>query len=619
MTIEEVCRVIEEKKQVLNSRYAEDTKNRDFKFIEECSRNNQVRGVEDVFKIDLWTCMKCLYYIWLLEEKPIEECCSIIDSFSPLIDSLDMDTLKKFSVLYALYCNSDNIPDVIEYFREDNKIREKKLLRSFEVEEASVISAIEKVKEVCREKDIDLTIFFENLLNHRDSFIEICALFTLVYIMKDDVSRIDMQFAELPVTIRKKERNKVINEYLKLYYEPDKLIENLSKITGFIQAKKRYLKEKSNKHRVEIRELDHAMLMLKRRAKQSEIINAKDIIRGVKDEKVKWYILKFILEHNEKYYKEIKAEVKELEDNQEANYRALLHDYHLDEVSYSIEKIMVNPISEVKEMISSLKNNNFSLETMVYALENSSLDIIKMIGDLIVKGYLSKNYVENNISIFNKDSELLEVFLNNLEVLNNYAVNPYLFNNSLDVLFGDNKIFNNNMELCSNYSLLPYFKVMNDFSFLLDDNLDNNISRFIEMGYKDYLVNNIGLLSSNNIQRLEVLRALNIPLDDEEEIRSVLDSNKDFVIPDETIDSYIPDVLSFVDEVDLSNITLNEYQVSNMEYNIGGVIVAKPKVDKLLREGSSLYQAIFEGMKLSYEEYQRVIDCLLKKESMIIS
>ena len=35
MTIEEVCRVIEEKKQILNSRYAEDTKNRDFKFIED--------------------------------------------------------------------------------------------------------------------------------------------------------------------------------------------------------------------------------------------------------------------------------------------------------------------------------------------------------------------------------------------------------------------------------------------------------------------------------------------------------------------------------------------------------------------------------------------------------
>ena len=106
-----------------------------------------------------------------------------------------------------------------------------------------------------------------------------------------------------------------------------------------------------------------------------------------------------------------------------------------------------------------------------------------------------------------------------------------------------------------------------------------------------------------------------MPVQDLETFYSVGQSKKFFIKNDE-IDNYLLNVLDFKEEVDLgiNSSNLEEYRVSSRLYNINGVLVAVNKVNRLLSEGNSMYQAIFSGMILNEDQYSAVLSSLVPKE-----
>lgn len=584
---------------------------KDYSFIKEFLKNNHIRTLSDFLQIDIWTCIKCLYFIKMDEKKPLEECCKIIDSFTYFFDIFLTDSLNTF-LLYIDTLDDEKILFLAQYLLEDNYVNKKKLLKKISGTDDIMYKNLKITKEAAQKVNVDLSSFSKMLASNRNLVEELLFLY---YTYRYTHSTKEIFYENINIAnqqLSNKKKISLLNKHLSDKVDSTYIFEQINKISSFISTKERIKKEKNKNISFELQELDFMIILLEKASKMEEITNASSIIRHIQDPKIRLAVLKYIDEYNRPYHSKLKHKLKKLEENQDSHYKALMHNYKLDKIPYNIEKIKRHTVKEVKEMLEILIQNNFTDEVKVYALETSDILTIKNIFELISKGYLTKKFTEEKKEIFDITQDYLTTFLLNLDILVSYSVNPLYFLDSLDVLLEDSYIIKKNIELCLEYSLLANFKNFKDYHFLLSQDLDKKIDRIIEMGYKDYLSQNLELLNSSNINRLEVLHALKIKQETMEKINSILDEHKRFFIQDSEIDSYIPNILEVKHEIDLESVELSKYQISDLEYSISGIIISKQKVRRLLNQGYSVYNALFYGMKLSNEDYEIMINTIKK-------
>ena len=114
----------------------------------------------------------------------------------------------------------------------------------------------------------------------------------------------------------------------------------------------------------------------------------------------------------------------------------------------------------------------------------------------------------------------------------------------------------------------------------------------------------LGLINSNNIKRLELLKLMNIPINDINELREVLFGQK-FIINDYELDGYISNVLPYKKKKELSCSLedLEKNRVDKRTYSLGGVLISSEKVNRLINEGYDMYDAITYGLLLTEDEF----------------
>jgi hypothetical protein len=210
--------------------------------------------------------------------------------------------------------------------------------------------------------------------------------------------------------------------------------------------------------------------------------------------------------------------------------------------------------------------------------------------------------------MFYKNSTKHQVYNENLETLNNYNINPSIFFYSINILFGNTILLKRNLELLDEYNLINSLRTTSDYSFLNNDKLFLIIDKLIELGYENYLEEDLNLLNSDKLLRLEALKSFEVEITSKEELDKVL--TKRFYIDDEELINYIPNSIALDDKIDLEDIKLDEYRNSPRTYNINGTLVSAVKVSRLLYRGDSRYNAIFSGMRLNKDEYDGIIECL---------
>ena len=139
---------------------------------------------------------------------------------------------------------------------------------------------------------------------------------------------------------------------------------------------------------------------------------------------------------------------------------------------------------------------------------------------------------------------------------------------------------------------------------------EERIDKYIELGYMGYLEKDLGLLNYDP-KRLELLGSMNIPIDNIEELKDVLTSDK-FIVPDNNIDSYIPNALVYKEKVKLTdNISdLDCFLINPYSYKIGNRVISYNKVMRLIDEGYDTYDALFYNMNLSDSDYDSIINGL---------
>ena len=341
----------------------------------------------------------------------------------------------------------------------------------------------------------------------------------------------------------------------------------------------------------------------------TEITNFKEMIEKL-PEYLRLDALKLIYMHNEKIYSDIDIKHKELSNNKKIKYQSLLNSYNINYLSSSLLRISYEDLNKSLQL---LKKFNLDNNTIIYILENSSLSIIEEINLYLERNIINKKLIKNNYLILLPSIEHSNL-TNNIKVLEKENINPNSFIASAKILLIDNTLFSTNIEVLKKYNLLNSMKSTSNYNFLKEKDLISIIDKLLELGMEKFLEENLGLLNNKKLDRLYILKALNIKINTSDELKSYL-SLKNFYVDDENIFKYIHNGIIPISD-DEGTVDLDKFSSTSRTININGVIFSKNKVKRNLNTNSleDTKKALFKDIILTDEEIDTVCDALDDKK-----
>ena len=341
----------------------------------------------------------------------------------------------------------------------------------------------------------------------------------------------------------------------------------------------------------------------------TEITNFQEMIEKL-PEYLRLDALKLIYMHNEKIYSDIDIKHKELSNNKKIKYQSLLNSYNINYLSSSLLRISYEDLNKSLQL---LKKFNLDNNTIIYILENSSLSIIEEINLYLERNIINKKLIKNNYLILLPSIEHSNL-TNNIKVLEKENINPNSFIASAKILLIDNTLFSTNIEVLKKYNLLNSMKSTSNYNFLKEKDLISIIDKLLELGMEKFLEENLGLLNNKKLDRLYILKALNIKINTSDELKSYL-SLKNFYVDDENIFKYIHNGIIPISD-DEGTVDLDKFSSTSRTININGVIFSKNKVKRNLNTNSleDTKKALFKDIILTDEEIDTVCDALNDKK-----
>lgn len=608
MTREELGVLVDKrKKELKNSKfdYCEY-----FDEYEEFVKNNPCNTVESFANSDIWEVAKYLYQI----TEPIatlEENKETIDNFKSFFDGIDSDLCCGMMGLFDELCSLGIVDEVVDFFEESGVIKGLLKINKIDFKDNRLRDLIIDIKHVYKKDLLKISSFLKFYENDPESISVIMDLVLAHRELKkaSDFTKDLKENCYCGYTNREEKR--FLESKVKLYNkvcDAKSILNEVSKIRNLVDEQRSRASKYEKNIRKELCGYDKALTLLDASLKRREITNAKEIIKNVKDEDMKKAFLKLIYEHNKVYYEELENEYNRLNQNDSNKYVALLQKYNISFTQEDVKEIMRrNNIDDTSEIINNIVKLNLTTQN-VEILKHTSLDKFMRIKNLVDCGYISAKYLNNNEKFMWDESNLLDIYEENISYLDNFNLNPGMFINITDVIIYSFDSFSNNLKILNDYGLLKYLKNVDNLSFLRDINLVSKIDKFLELGYESFLENDLGILNLSNLKRLDILNSFNMPITDISTMYKVL-SNQKFIIDDSKIDEYLPNVVELSEKKNITS-NLSDFRNTNRVYSIGDSLFSINKINRLLESGNSLYDSLFMNRKFSEEEYDNILKAL---------
>lgn len=608
MTREELGVLVDKrKKELKNSKfdYCEY-----FDEYEEFVKNNPCNTVESFANSDIWEVAKYLYQI----TEPIatlEENKETIDNFKSFFDGIDSDLCCGMMVIFDELCSLGIVDEVVDFFEESGVIKGLLKINKIDFKNNRLRNLIIDIKQVYKKDLPKISSFLKFYENDPESISVIMDLVLAHRELKkaSDFTKDLKENCYCGYTNREEKR--FLESKVKLYNkvcDAKSILNEVSKIRNLVDEQRSRASKYEKNIRKELCGYDKALTLLDVSLKRREITNAKEIIKNVKDEDMKKAFLKLIYEHNKVYYEELENEYNRLNQNDSNKYVALLQKYNISFTQEDVKEIMRrNNIDDTSEIINNIVKLNLTTQN-VEILKHTSLDKFMRIKNLVDCGYISAKYLNNNEKFMWDESNLLDIYEENISYLDKFNLNPGMFINITDVIIYSFDSFSNNLKILNDYGLLKYLKNVDNLSFLRDINLVSKIDKFLELGYESFLENDLGILNLSNLKRLDILNSFNMPITDISTMYKVLSDQK-FIIDDSKIDEYLPNVVELSEKKNITS-NLSDFRNTNRVYSIGDSLFSINKINRLLESGNSLYDSLFMNRKFSEEEYDNILKAL---------
>lgn len=608
MTREELGVLVDKrKKELKNSKfdYCEY-----FDEYEEFVKNNPCNTVESFANSDIWEVAKYLYQI----TEPIatlEENKETIDNFKSFFDGIDSDLCCGMMGLFDELCSLGIVDEVVDFFEETGVIKGLLKINKIDFKDNRLRDLIIDIKQIYKKDLPKISSFLKFYENDPESIAVIMDLVLAHRELKkaSDFTKDLKENGYCGYTNREEKR--FLESKVKLYNkicDAKSILNEVSKIRNLVDEQKSRASKYEKNIRKELCGYDKALTLLDVSLKRREITNAKEIIKNVKDEDMKKAFLKLIYEHNKVYYEELENEYNRLNQNDSNKYVALLQKYNISFTPEDVKEIMRrNNIDGTSGIIKNIVKLNLTTH-IVEILKHTSLDKFMRIKSLVDCGYISAKYLNTNEKFMWDESNLLDIYEENISYLDNFNLNPGMFINITDVIIYSFDSFSNNLKILNDYGLIKYLKNVDNLSFLGDVNLVSKIDKFLELGYESFLENDLGILNLSNLKRLDILKSLNMPITDISTMYKVLSDQK-FIIDDSKIDEYLPNVVELSEKKNITS-NLSNFRNTNRVYSIGDSLFSINKINRLLESGNSLYDSLFMNRKFSEEEYDNILKAL---------
>ena len=607
MTKQEIINECYNKIEELNKKTVVTTSEMDF--YEKFTRENSPFSYEMFSEISgtdfLIAVLNCCY-----EDIPFDKIYNDINKIRRLLDGEDVEDIEM--LIGALRYISDNELDdqMINSLKDNNRHRVLKSIRDMISMHAGIDSMFQDIlRDSECEKSIVLPLLEYNKINH-------AVIYNLLHFiieskdMKYCIDRITKDIhkmarqAGVVLTSRElsKSIDKSINKTIKMNCHTNEIKECFLSISEYYKKLTDEVKNTENNKNRSIRAYENLINGLNRAFNSDEITNYEALVKKVPDEEIRKAVLKLVYQHNKINYEELDSTYKELSKNSTVHFLALLKQYDISKDEVNLNKIMRNDYDTLYDMLKLISYITTDKLTIINAIQVSNVVTCKYLKELKDKGVINTTTFTKYPSIFDSNSDEFNKLDNNIKTLSTYKINPAIFVNNPNVMLETN--IKDSLEVLEEYNLMKSMKNSGDYNYLAKDNLCGLIDKIIELGFEDYLVNDMSLLNENNWDRIYVLKALGYKIESKEELLSYLRSNT-FIVPDDKLSYYIPNAVSYYEckEDNLYSSLLNEYNSSERTFNIDGIIVSKRRFYRNYRENSnSLIKCIIDGGIYSRDE-----------------
>ena len=565
--------------------------------------NNSISKKSDIKSIDILACLKCLIYIYSDKRKDLDECETMAKGFNSIVGNDDIKSIV--SIINAMIEIRDEreeiYNEIIEYFEYsffsglksyEIAYHKKKLEDpNFEANNEIYYDFRAQIKQIYKLIKKDRTIL-EIIKYMRKCPESAQKIFDLLLYRKSQIDNNNYQIDDLP------------------FQNIKRILDDINKFVLEEEANAKELAKENNKR---YHMYNRAIRLLDEASKKEEITNSSEIINCVQSEEIKRKILLWIDEHNEKYYQSLQNRYDELSSSDTNKCLALLSKYRIPINKQDVSVVLHNSLEDIEEIIKSLPLGELSNEHIISILKTTTKEIALKIKDFIDRGYITPRKVVEHISIYNPKDKKIEMMESSIELLKLLGINPIIFCDQPEYYWVSKELFEKNITLLGRYRLTNSIRSETNINFLTEEQLEEKIDMIIELGYYEYLKEDIEILNckESRLKRLIVLQQANIPVEDLETIEDILESPK-FVVEDGEIDEYIMDYASYEKEVEIPKIQNNPINIDSESISVSleGNIISIPKVKRQLEKGKTIWEAIFYGTKLTEERYNQIMKSL---------
>lgn len=311
---------------------------------------------------------------------------------------------------------------------------------------------------------------------------------------------------------------------------------------------------------------------------REEITDARKLISKIPDEEVRLKVLQLVYEHNKEYYEQLLAEYNELSQNSTIHYQRLLKE---NDIEIDAQTIMQNSVQNVKDMIAKLKSVGITNTKVIgEILQITDIETFNQVISFFVNNTLTSKITDITPMLFDKDSDEYKNLLVNTKMLKEQGINPRNFEETQIIFISEPSIVQRNIEFIKAYSFDKSIIKGKDYTFLLNENLLEVLDKMLELGLESFIEEDLSILNYyKNINRIRVIKELNIPITSLDELKEILTTDQ-FLLSDE-------DIMKYVEQIDPTSIKMDDIPdeiprlkqfESTRTYNINGVILSKNRV-----------------------------------------
>ena len=148
--------------------------------------------------------------------------------------------------------------------------------------------------------------------------------------------------------------------------------------------------------------------------------------------------------------------------------------------------------------------------------------------------------------------------MTNIATIQKKGIRVDKFSSQLDVLFTDPTLLAENLKLLQDYGCRVNSRKVNDFSMLKEENLQDKLDSFLEVGLADLMISDPEILNAdqNLVERILIFKVLGFSIIDSKtgKLQSVILNSKEFFVDQNRLSTYV----QFI-PVDLSTVDENEF------------------------------------------------------------